>query len=463
MIESYHAAIMGDYAMKHALLLLSLILPAAGADSPPLAIRNARVVPVSGPILKKATVVVRNGLIAAVGENIDVPKDAWVVEGEGLTVYPGLIDALSNWGIPEAAAPVGASAAGRSAAPVRQGPPSTPSTPDAAATPQARGPEDRPSNTSWQRAADLVKPTDRRLETARSAGFTSAVTFPMTGIFAGQGAVINLAGEKAPQMVVASGVGQYLTLSSGSGFGGGFPGSLMGVLAYIRQMYIDADYYRLAKADYEKRPAGARRPDYDRASEGVLESPRILLPAVRALEIDRALRLAAEVKRPAVIYGAHEGYNAAEMLKKAGAPVLVSLKWPERLRDADPDLPETMRTLELRDKAPSTPAALVKAGVKFAFYTDKIDRPRDAVRAVRRAIEAGLSQDDAVRALTLTAAEIYGVASQMGSIEPGKIANLLVVSGDLFQDKTQVKFVLIDGVKYEPAPETPTPAEGVAQ
>jgi hypothetical protein len=420
--------------MRHAILLLSLVLPAAGADPPPLAIRNARVVTVSGPILKKATVVVKDGLIAAVGENIDVPKDAWVIEGEGLTVYPGLIDALSNWGIPEAAAPAAAPAGGRTSATPRATPPATP---DPNAPPPARGPEDRPSNTSWQRAADLVKPADRRLEAARSAGFTTAVTFPMTGIFAGQGAVINLAGEKAPQMVVASPVGQYLAFPAGfgSGGGGGFPGSLMGVFAYIRQMNIDADYCRQARLDYEKRPAGARRPEYDRASEGWLESPRILLPATRALEIERVLRLAAELKKPAVVYGAHEGFKAVDLLQKAGAPVLVSLRWPEKSRDADPDQPESLRTLELRDKAPSTPAALAKAGVKFAFYTDKIDRPRDALRAVRRAIDAGLSQDDAVRAMTLAAAEIYGVASQIGSIET---------------------------VKFEPGPETP-PAEEVAR
>jgi len=435
--------------MKTALLLLPLVLPAAGANvSPPLAIRNARVVTVSGPILKKATVVVRDGLIAAVGENIDVPKDAWVIDGEGLTVYPGLIDALSNWGLPETAS---APSAGRTAAVVR---PAQIAAPDPNAPPPARGPEDRPSNTSWQRAADLVRPSDRRLEAARAAGFTSAVTFPMNGIFAGQGAVINLAGERARQMVVASPVGQYLTITTGGTFGG-FPGSLMGAFAYIRQMHIDAEYYRQAKAAYEKRPAGARRPEYDRTCEGLLESPRILLPATRAIEIDRVLRLAADVKKPAVIYGVHEGFRAADLLKKAGSFALVSLKWPERSRDADPDLPESSRTLELRDKAPSTPAALVKAGVKFAFYTDRIDRPRDALRAVRRAIEAGLSQDDAVRACTLAAAEIFDVGGQLGSIEPGKIANLLVTSGDLFQDKTQVKFVLIDGVKFEPAPEVP--------
>ncbi len=435
--------------MKHALLLLSLFLSAVGADPPPLAIRNARVVTVSGPILSKATVVVKNGLIATVGESVDVPKDAWVIDGEGLTVYPGLVDALSNWGIPETAPATAATSSRGSSTPrTTPAPPSDPS----AAAPLAQGPEDRPLNTSWQRAADLVKPSDRRLEAARSAGFTSAVTFPMNGIFAGQGAVINLAGDKAPQMVVASPAGQYVTLTTGSMFGG-FPGSIMGAIAYIRQMHIDAEYYRQAKSAYEKHPAGARRPDYDRACEGLLESPRVLLPAARALEIDRMLRLAADLKKPFVIYGAHEGFKTVDLLKKAGAPILVSLKWPEKSRDADPDAPESLRVLELRDKAPSTPAALAKTGVKFAFYSDKIDRPRDAVRAVRRAIDAGLSQDDAVRALTLTPAEIYGVSSQIGSIEPGKIANLLVTSGDLFQEKTQVKFVVIDGVKFEPAPE----------
>ncbi len=431
--------------MRYALILLSLLLPAAGADPPPLAIRNARVVTVGGPVLNKGTVLVRDGLIAAVGASVDIPKDAWIIEGEGLTVYPGLIDALSNWGIPDAA-PAATTATPRAAA-------QTPAV-DPAVAPPARGPGDRPANTSWQRAADLVRPTDRKLEAARSAGFTTAVTFPMAGIFAGEGAVINLAGEKASQMVVASPVGQYLAFAAG-GFTGGFPGSLMGVLGYIRQMSVDAGYYREAKARYERQPSGTRRPEYDRASEGWLESPRVLLPAVRAVEIDRALRLAADLDRPAVLYGAHEAFACAELLKTTGTPVLVSLKWPERPREADPDTPEALRVLELREKAPSTPAALAKAGVKFAFYTDRIERPREALRAARKAVEAGLSQDDAVRALTLSAAEIYGVAAQMGSIEPGKIANLLVTNGDLLQEKTQVKFVLIDGVKYEPAPETP--------
>src|ERR1017187_7183746 len=121
------------------------------------------------------------------------------------------------------------------------------------------------------------------------------------------------------------------------------------------------------------------RPEYDRALEGVLSSKRILLPANRLVEIDRMLRFAAELKQPAILYGARESYRpeAADLLKKSGVPVLVSMKWPEPQRDANPDDVDTFRTLETRDKAASAPALLKKAGVLFALYSDGLDQPRD--------------------------------------------------------------------------------------
>jgi imidazolonepropionase-like amidohydrolase len=419
------------------------------AEPSAIAIRNARIVPVSGPPLAAGTVVIRDGLIQAVGENVAVPAGAWVIEGKELTVYPGLIDALSTLGIPDAAPPP--SAGGRQAAT----PALAPVTPATPAPPPARGPEDRPMTTSWLNAADLIKPTDNRIERFRSAGFTSAVTFPNKGIFAGQGAVINLAGDKPGQMVVAGPVGQYVTLTTG-GFTS-FPGSLLGVIAYIRQVYLDAGHYKAEKAAYQANPRGKARPEYDRALEGVLESERILLPATREVEIDRMIRFSQELKQNAILYGAHEGYRAAGALKKSGMPVLVSLKWPEKGKDADPEEIESYRTLEIRDRAPSTPGELAKSQVKFAFYSDGIENPRDVIANVRKAIDAGLSADDALRALTLSPAEIFGVADRLGSIEKGKIANLVVTKGDLFQEKPQAQFIFIDGVKFEPVPE-PAPA-----
>lgn len=407
------------------------------------AIRNATVVTVSGPVLKRGTVVVRDGLIQDVGENVTLPADAWVIEGEGLTAYPGLINALSKWGIAESSPPPAAAA--KPAAPAQRDP--------AAPAPPARpsGPEDRPSNTSWLRAADLVNTSDPRLETARNAGFTTAVAFPTRGIFAGEGAVINLAGQRAGDVVVQPRAGLYMTLATGGV--GGYPASLMGATAYIRQVFLDLDHYRLAKEAYARNPSGLKRPAYDRALEGLVDSPRILLPATSAVQIERALRLADELKVRMVVYGGHEAYRVSGLLAKSQTPVLVSLEWPGREREADPADEESLRLLEMRDRAPSAPGVLAKAGVPFAFYSDGTEAPRDILKAVRRAIVAGLSQDEAVRALTLGPARIYGVADRLGSLERGKIANLILTSGELFQDSTVVKYVFVDGVKFEPPPE----------
>ena len=242
----------------------------------------------------------------------------------------------------------------------------------------------------------------------------------------------------------------YTTLSTNRG--GGFPNSLMGVIAYLRQTYLDADHYKMAMGIYEKNP-GLQRPAYERALEGIIEAPRTLFPAVRAHEIDRMLRLTKDFNTKPVLYGLHEGFRRADEIAKSGVPVIVNLRWPEAPRDADPEDHEDLRVLELRDKAPSTPGVLAKAGVKFSFSSIGVDTPAATLRAVKKAVDAGLTPADAVRALTLSAAEIYGVSKRLGSIEKGKIANLTITKGDLFQYATRVQFVLIDGVKYDALPE----------
>jgi imidazolonepropionase-like amidohydrolase len=441
--------------MKKLIPALLLLCVCALAEAPQaVAIRNAKIVTVSGPVIAKGTVVVRNGLIEAVGDNVQAPADAWIVDGEGLTVYPGLIDSLSTVGIPGATA-AAALTGGRGG----RGQPTTASPAIAMPVERARGPEDRPSTTSWIIAADELQASDRRIESVRGAGFSTVVTFPTRGIFGGQGSVVDLlSGEKSGEMVLVPSVGQYISLTRGGGFGGGggFPSALMGYISYIRQIYLDAAHYQLVKDAYAKDPRGMQRPEYDRALEGVLESKRILLPANRMVEIDRMLRFAAELKQPAILYGVREAYRpeAADLLKKSGAPVLVSMRWPEPQRDANPEDVDSFRALETRDKAASAPAVLKKAGVPFALYTDGLDQPRDIQRAVKKAIDAGLSREDAIRALTLAPAEIYHVADRVGSIEKGKIGNLLVTRGEIFDDRSKVEMIFVDGHKYIPAIDT---------
>ncbi len=430
---------------------LLLSFATARAQSPSaVAIKDAHVVTVSGAELSKATVVLRDGIIQDVGANVTIPADAWVIDGAGLTVCPGFIDGLSTWGIP-GAAPV--AAGGRPAG--APGPTPTPQQPTpapqtTAPAPRSNGPEDRPETHSYERAADLVSPSDHRLEAARAAGFTTAATFPNQGIFEGLGAMVNLAGERGRDMVIAEPIGQEIAFRTGRIFSG-FPNSLMGNIAYIRQMFIDLNHYKEAKQIYDAHPSGAKRPEYDHYLQGLNESPRVLFPAVEEQQIDRMLSFGSELKVPFALYGLHEGYTRIDELKQANVPLFISLKWPVKPKEADPaDIPN-YRELVMRERAPSVPGMLSKAQVKFALYSDGIDTAPELRKAVKKAIDAGLSRADAIRALTLSTAEMYGLSDRLGSIDKGKIADLVVTRGEPFDDKTTVEYVFIDGKEFKPS------------
>jgi imidazolonepropionase-like amidohydrolase len=435
-----------------ATLLLAAATAAPRADSGSFAITNARIVPVSGPALESGTILIKNGVISAVGATIQVPADAWVIDGKGLTVYPGLIDALTDLGLPQAAPP----AAGAGAGGGRQAAALTPP-----ATPPARGPEDRPASTPWIQAADEIKADDKRIETWRNAGFTTALAAPKTGIFSGQGAVINLAGERPGEMVVLTPATFQINMQPPGNFGS-FPGALMGVVAYVRQVYLDVQHDADARKAYEAARPGIDRPAYDRTIRAVADAQAAgrptFIPATTPVQIDRDLKLADEWKIKPVLYGLHEGYRSIDRLAAHKTPVIVSLKWPEKDQNGDPDANETLHVLRLRDKAPSTPAALQKAGVKFAFYSDGA-QPKDLLKNVKKAIDAGLPADAALKALTQDAADILGVGGRLGSLETGKVANLVITDGDLFAEKTKVKMVFVDGEKFEVYPE-PAREEG---
>jgi imidazolonepropionase-like amidohydrolase len=429
-------------------ICLSLLATSAargqGGEPRTFAIRGAKVVPVSSAPLENATVVVSRGIIVAVGTNVTIPPDAWVVDGKGLIVYPGLIDGLTDVGVAAATPPSSAGDSGARQQPV-----------------VSRGPEDRPATTPWRNAADEVNATDPRVETWRSAGFTTVIAAPKGGMFPGQAAVLDLGGERAGDLVVKSPVAIPVSLQAPGGFRS-FPGSVMGGIAYVRQVWLDTNWDIQADAIYEKNPRGMERPKYDRSdaalADALAKRAVVLIPGNTSLQIRRALGLIEEWKLNAVLYGAQMGYEVAPEIAAKKLPVLVDLKWPEAEKDGDPDAPPSLRALRFRDRAPSSPAALGKAGVKFAFYSGGITPPKDILPAVKKSIDAGLSPDAALRALTLSPAEIFGVSETLGSIETGKIANLVVTDGDLFDKKTKMKIVFVDGRKYE-VRETLRPSE----
>ncbi len=405
-------------------LVLAGPLAAERPEPPPYyAVRDARVVTGTGVIHDRATVLIADGTIEAVGVDLEIPRDAWVIDGEGLSVYPGLIDSMTDVG--QSSDEGGESSGG--------GPGSS--------GPEIRGPEDRPGTTPWLAAADLVTADDPRIESWREAGFTSAVTVPEAGFFPGQAAVLNLGGEEPRDMVVATPVAQRINFETP---GRSFPRSLMGGIAYVRQTLSDARW--------DGEPVVGDDLRYDRSwapLRAALESGLpFLIPAIHGREIDRAFAVAREADLQPVFYGAHGAYDRVAALKESGAAVLVSLDWPEEENDRDPDAETPFRTLAHRQLAPSTPAELAQAGVPFAFYSAGLSGPDKVFENLRQAIDAGLTEAAALEAMTLGAARIFGVDKLLGSVEPGKLANLVLASAAPWAEDAEIEAVFVDGYLY---------------
>jgi imidazolonepropionase-like amidohydrolase len=434
-------------------VLLLVVSPAAifvkaqGSGTETYAITNARIVTVSGPPIERGAVVIRDGLIVAVGANVKAPADARVIDGSGLTVYPGLIDANTNLGIPEPA-PTPAPAGGQAGFLATLLRPPTTSTSNST---QAVGLQPEIL------VEDLIKPGGDSIEAERSAGITTALTAPRTGIWMGQSALLDLAGETPQQMIVRSPLAMHVGFTP---LRGAYPNSLLGVFSVLRQMLLDAQRYREAQRIYEQAPRGQRRPSPDRSLEALLPILDGRLPVVmyadREREIQRALDLAAEFKLKVIIAGGSEAAQLADRLHKENVPVLLSLNFPKRTTAAIPEAdPESMRVLRERVAAPKTAGKLATAKVRFAFQSGGLSPISDFVANAAKAVQNGLSKDEALRAFTINAAQIFGVADRLGTIETGKIANLTVMRGDLFDRSSHVAQVFIDGQPIDLKSATP--------
>jgi imidazolonepropionase-like amidohydrolase len=410
------------------------------------AITNARIVTVSGPVIERGTIVIRDGLIAAVGDKVTAPADARVIDGTGLTVYPGLFDANTNLAIPApspAAAGGGGGAGGFLQAQLRAATAAPPAGPNSTQPPGLQ-PE--------VMAEDLIKAGSPEIESARNAGITTALSSPRSGIWIGQSVLINLAGDTPQQMIVRSPVAMHVAFASLRT--GGYPQSLMGVFASLRQMLLDAQRYKKAQEIYERAPRGTRRPDLDRSLAALIpvidgQMP-VVMNANTEREIERALDLAREFKLRAIIAGGTEAAAVANRLHEQDVPVLLSLNFPKRTTAASPEAdPEPMRVLRGRVEAQKAAARLAAAHVSFAFESGSMTNINDYLSNAAKAIENGLSREEALRALTIRPAEIFGVADRLGSIEAGKIANLTVTKGDLFDSTRRITNVFIDGRPVE--------------
>lgn len=444
-----------------AALILALAVPGVRADAPHVyAITKARIVTAAGAAIPSGTMVIRRNVIEAVGANVTPPADAYVIDGTGMTVYPGLIDM----------GPAG--------------------TVDVPAIPDPRTFRTREELDRWWRAnilrADVVASGYVKVDTpemmkAAAAGITTVLAMPGGEVIRGQSALVNvlppeddpqigdIAGTRRGQTIVRTPVALHVTLSGQPGRLRPYPESLMGIIAFARQSFLDAQHQVVMQAAYDKSKGGADRPADDPALTAMRPALEGKLPvafeAQLAREIRRALKFAAEFKLEPIITGAREAGATAADLKAQNAKVIISLDYPTRPRGLSPDADESLETLRQRADAPKTAGELEKGGVLFAFASAGLKEPGDFVKNAARAVAAGLSPDAAVRALTINAAKIAGVGDRLGSLEAGKIANVIVTDGDLFGDKTTVRHVFIDGrlIKLDPPAATTSRSAGTGQ
>lgn len=387
------------------------------------AIVGAKVVTVSGAVIENGTVLIQNGKIAAVGANVSVPSGAERIDGKGLSVYPGMIDAATNMGLAEIGQGVNASV-------------------DVAET---------GSVNPNAKAIKGVNPHSSHINVTRVNGITTVLSMPAGGIVSGQAAVINLNGATQAEMSVVPEFGLVINFPRISTFGGFNPFTGPQTVDFneavkrrdaqleeIKKAFKEAETYALAKEAYAKDKSLPYAKN-DLKLEAMIpyirgEKP-IIFTAERERDIRGVVKFVEDTKVKGIIVGGQEAWKAAEGLKKNNIPVIYTNIYNLPVRDDD-----------AYDYLFEAPAKLQKAGVAFAISTGNDGAEvRDLPYHAGIAGAFGLSKEDALKSVTLYPAQILGIADRFGSLEAGKIANVVVTDGDLLDPRTNIKYLFING------------------
>jgi hypothetical protein len=275
---------------------------------------------------------------------------------------------------------------------------------------------------------------------------TTVLTVPSFGIIHGQSAILNLGDGTVESRVIRNPAAIHMSFNPRPTWT--YPDSLMGVIAFMRQTFLDAKQHADAHAIYARNPAGLRRPPDSPALEALGPVLRRELPVVFVADSDlmmrRARAIGGEFNLRMILAGARQAYKMPDELKAANIPVLVSVRWPVAPSNKDDREEQPLRVIRERQLAPTTPGVLAKSGVPFALVSGPA-KAGEFLPGVRKAIDNGLSVEDALRALTLWPARILGVDRQLGSLERGKIANLVIADKPIFTKGAKVERVFIDG------------------
>jgi imidazolonepropionase-like amidohydrolase len=387
------------------------------------AITNARIVTVSGATIDNGTILIQNGKIAAVGANVTVPAGAEKIDGKGLSVFPGMIDAGTNLGLSEISLGV-------------------PGSVDVGET------GDQNANA---KAFKGINPHSTHINVTRVNGITTVLSYPTGGLIAGEAAVIDLSGSTQAEMALVPEFGLVINFPRISTFGGFTPGVGRQTIEFseavkrrdteldnLKKTLKEAENYGRAKDAYEKDKT-LPYPPTDIRLEALVPYIRgqrpVIFTAERERDIRGVVKFASEIKLKAIILGGQDAWKVADDLKKNDIAVIYTNIYNLPVQDDD-----------AYDYLFEAPSKMQQAGVKFAISTGN-DGPeiRDLPYHAGLAGAFGLSKEDALKSVTLFPAQILGISDKVGSIEVGKMANIVVADGDILEPRTNIKYLFIDG------------------
>ncbi|MBK7142339.1 MAG: amidohydrolase family protein [bacterium] len=425
-------------------LLLALATGLGAQTTPPFGVRtktpdlkayiNARIVVSPDLTIPSGILIVEQGKIQAVGEKVQIPDGAVVVDLKGKTIYPGFIDPYGQYGLP------------------------VPEKPNRQRNARPQYEANRQGADSWNDAihAELntvsgFSPDAKRAEELLRQGITTVQSGSLDGVFRGRSFVTLVDTGLSNGLLLKTHSWHFASFNKGMSTQE-YPSSLMGSIALIRQSFLDVDWYRKAHAAYRLNPQQPM-PEFNLsiAALGQLANEPIIFETDDELSLLRAGRISAEFKIPFIHVGSGHEYERAAEIAALNQTLIIPVNYPKppNVKEAEDDLDVNLADLRYWEQAPANAAMLDKAAIKFAFTTYRLKETSQFLKNIRQAISYGLSPSVALAALTTVPARICGLESELGTLERGKLANFIITDGDIFSETTHLFGAVVKGDRRE--------------
>ncbi|HMQ06299.1 MAG TPA: amidohydrolase family protein [Saprospiraceae bacterium] len=405
-------------------------------------IKNAMIVQKPGTVLSQTDLLIRNGLIADIGKNLKAPFDALVIDADSMYVYAGFIDAASHTGVKKKEQPQQ-----RERIPNPGNPPN-----------------DKAGITPEISVLDHFDLSEKSVEEMRKNGFTIAHVLPQGSMLPGKGAVVSLGEGNYQNKIIKRNNSVFAQFNTERGV---FPSTLIGVMSKWRDLYNNSKNAADYQSKYAANPAGLPRPVVDNATEALIPVVKKEIPVYfkteKILDIHRVLNLKEELGFQLVLTNVSQIYPAVDRVSALKIPVLLNPDLPkeeEKKEEKKEGEEKEMKAIDEEKEAlkarkqeaietyKKQAGLLEKNNIPFAFAFIE-GKAKDFKTNIRKMVESGLSENGALKAMTIGPAQLLGIDRQYGTVEKGKMAHLVITDKPYFDEKSQLKFVFVDGHKYE--------------